>query len=106
MRVRHLVLACAAVTPEGAGAAPTVETRRPRGRFSNLRLSNLLVVIVDMEKMNKLFVTGGAGFIGSAFVRLVLAEIPGCEVVNFDALTYAGNLDNLAGLEDVGRHRF
>ena len=59
-----------------------------------------------MEKMNKLFVTGGAGFIGSAFVRLVLKEIPACEVVNFDALTYAGNLDNLAGLEDVERHRF
>ena len=58
-----------------------------------------------MEKMKKLFVTGGAGFIGSAFVRLVLAEIPACEVVNFDALTYAGNLDNLEGL-DVARHRF
>ncbi|HEU4597147.1 MAG TPA: dTDP-glucose 4,6-dehydratase [Pyrinomonadaceae bacterium] len=56
--------------------------------------------------MKKIFVTGGAGFIGSAFVRLVLSEIPACEVVNFDALTYAGNLDNLAGLEDAERHRF
>src|SRR5256714_15331974 len=55
--------------------------------------------------MKKLFVTGGAGFIGSAFVRLALAEIPGCRVVNFDALTYAGNLDNLEGF-DEGRHRF
>ncbi|MBA3240554.1 MAG: dTDP-glucose 4,6-dehydratase [Acidobacteria bacterium] len=55
--------------------------------------------------MKKLFVTGGAGFIGSAFVRLVLAEIPACEVVNFDALTYAGNLDNLEGI-DGARHRF
>jgi dTDP-glucose 4,6-dehydratase len=55
--------------------------------------------------MHKLFVTGGAGFIGSAFVRLALAEMPGCEVVNFDALTYAGNLDNLQGL-DPDRHRF
>lgn len=52
----------------------------------------------------KLFVTGGAGFIGSAFVRLVLDEVPGCTVVNFDALTYAGNPDNLAGL-DPARHR-
>jgi dTDP-glucose 4,6-dehydratase len=59
-----------------------------------------------MEKMKKLFVTGGAGFIGSAFVRLVLEEVPQCEVVNFDALTYAGNLDNLAGLEGASRHRF
>jgi dTDP-glucose 4,6-dehydratase len=51
------------------------------------------------------FVTGGAGFIGSAFVRLVLREEPSCRVTNFDALTYAGNLDNLQGLDD-GRHRF
>ncbi|HEV2763691.1 MAG TPA: dTDP-glucose 4,6-dehydratase [Pyrinomonadaceae bacterium] len=55
--------------------------------------------------MRKLFVTGGAGFIGSAFVRLVLEEVRGCEVTNFDALTYAGNLDNLEGL-DPARHRF
>ena len=51
------------------------------------------------------FVTGGAGFIGSAFVRLVLDECPDTEVVNYDALTYAGNLDNLKGLDGV-RHRF
>jgi dTDP-glucose 4,6-dehydratase len=53
----------------------------------------------------KIFVTGGAGFIGSAFVRLALAESPACRIVNFDALTYAGNLDNLRGL-DEDRHRF
>ena len=55
--------------------------------------------------MSKLFITGGAGFIGSAFVRLLLNERPGIELINFDALTYAGNLDNLADLES-GRHHF
>ena len=55
--------------------------------------------------MKRLFVTGGAGFIGSAFIRLVLEEGRDYEVVNYDALTYAGNLDNLAGL-DERRHRF
>ena len=55
--------------------------------------------------MRRFFVTGGAGFIGSAFVRLLLDEIPSCEVATFDALTYAGNLDNLDGL-DKSRHHF
>jgi nucleoside-diphosphate-sugar epimerase len=53
----------------------------------------------------KILVTGGAGFIGSAFVRLVVAET-GFEVVNLDKLTYAGNLENLAQVESCGRYRF
>jgi dTDP-glucose 4,6-dehydratase len=55
--------------------------------------------------MRKLFVTGGAGFIGSTFVRLALEANPNREIINFDALTYAGNLDNLKGL-DQRRHTF
>lgn len=55
--------------------------------------------------MKKIFVTGGAGFIGSEFVRLVLNETSDIEIINFDALTYAGNLDNLQGLDET-RHKF
>ncbi|HEX8284159.1 MAG TPA: dTDP-glucose 4,6-dehydratase [Pyrinomonadaceae bacterium] len=58
-----------------------------------------------MDDLKNIFVTGGAGFIGSAFVRLLLDELPGAAVVNFDALTYAGNPDNLKGIADE-RHRF
>ena len=57
------------------------------------------------EKLN-LFVTGGAGFIGSAFVRLLLEEFETVEVTNFDALTYAGNPDNLKGSCEDPRHHF
>ena len=50
------------------------------------------------------FITGGAGFIGSAFVRLLLKENPSCDITNFDALTYAGNMDNLEGLSSDNHH--
>jgi dTDP-glucose 4,6-dehydratase len=55
--------------------------------------------------MLKFFVTGGAGFIGSAFIRLALAELADCHITNFDALTYAGNPDNLTNL-DESRYNF
>lgn len=55
--------------------------------------------------MKRIFVTGGAGFIGSAFIRLVLDENPEVEIINYDGLTYAGNLDNLIGV-DESRHTF
>jgi dTDP-glucose 4,6-dehydratase len=51
-------------------------------------------------------VTGGCGFIGSNFIRYVLESDPQASIVNFDALTYAGNLANLADLKDNPRYRF
>jgi dTDP-glucose 4,6-dehydratase len=56
--------------------------------------------------MPTLFVTGGCGFIGSNFVRHLLATDPGVAVINFDCLTYAGNLANLADLAGHPRYRF
>ncbi|MCS7024603.1 MAG: dTDP-glucose 4,6-dehydratase [Bryobacteraceae bacterium] len=54
----------------------------------------------------KLLVTGGAGFIGSAFIRLVIREFRQYQVLNLDKLTYAGNLENLAAVQDSPRYRF
>jgi dTDP-glucose 4,6-dehydratase len=55
--------------------------------------------------MKTIVVTGGAGFIGSAFVRYQLRTHPDVSIINFDKLTYAGNLDNVKGC-DPERHRF
>ena len=55
--------------------------------------------------MGKYFITGGAGFIGSAFVRIVLDQEADAEIINFDALTYAGNLENLSDVNSE-RHTF
>jgi dTDP-glucose 4,6-dehydratase len=56
--------------------------------------------------MRRFIVTGGAGFIGSNFVRLFLREHPDYTVTVLDKLTYAGNLDNLKELEGESRFRF
>jgi dTDP-glucose 4,6-dehydratase len=54
----------------------------------------------------KILVTGGAGFIGSNFVQMVLSEQADTLVVNLDKLTYAGNLENLVGFIDRPNHKF
>src|SRR5262245_53227892 len=53
----------------------------------------------------KILVTGGAGFIGSAFVRMLIGETDH-RVTNLDKLTYAGNLEHLIGIENSPRYRF
>jgi dTDP-glucose 4,6-dehydratase len=54
----------------------------------------------------KILVTGGAGFIGSNFIRYFLQKHPQYHIVNLDKLTYAGNLDNLSEIEDHSHYRF
>jgi len=54
----------------------------------------------------KVLVTGGAGFIGSNFIRHLFTARPGVEIVNLDKLTYAGNAENLADIEGNPRYRF
>ena len=54
----------------------------------------------------KLLVTGGAGFIGSNFIRYWIKNHPDDEIVNFDKLTYAGNFENLKDVEPFPNYAF
>jgi dTDP-glucose 4,6-dehydratase len=54
----------------------------------------------------KILVTGGAGFIGSNFIRHMLGKYPDYQIVNLDKLTYAGNPENLRDIENDSRYRF
>jgi dTDP-glucose 4,6-dehydratase len=56
--------------------------------------------------MGTIFVTGGAGFIGSNFIRYWLGRYPEDVVINYDALTYAGNLENLADVNETAGPRY
>ncbi len=56
--------------------------------------------------MQNILVTGGAGFIGSHFIRYLLREYPSYKIVNLDALRYSGNLDNLRDIEGDPRYTF
>jgi dTDP-glucose 4,6-dehydratase len=56
--------------------------------------------------MHKLLITGGAGFIGSHVVRLMVEKYPHYHIVNLDALTYAGNLENLRDVENAPNYTF
>jgi len=54
----------------------------------------------------KILVTGGAGFIGSNFIRYLLVQHPDYQIINLDKLTYAGNLDNLSDVENPPHYKF
>ena len=54
----------------------------------------------------KLMVAGGAGFIGSNFIHYMLETHPDYEIINYDKLTYAGNLDNLKDIESNPHYHF
>ena len=56
--------------------------------------------------MKNILVTGGAGFIGSNFIRYLLKNEPDIKIINLDALTYAGSVENLTELPDPTRHHF
>ena len=56
--------------------------------------------------MTTIFITGGAGFIGSNFVRYIIKKYPDFKIINLDKLTYAGNLENLRDIENNSNYTF
>jgi len=60
----------------------------------------------DQPSTRKILVTGGAGFIGSNFIHYWMQHYPQDRIINLDALTYAGNLDNLSDIEAANNYQF
>ncbi len=55
---------------------------------------------------SRMLITGGAGFIGSNFIRYLLEKYPTCKIINLDKLTYAGNLNSLKDIEKSKNYTF
>jgi dTDP-glucose 4,6-dehydratase len=68
-------------------------------------IAKLNIIIYHINNM-KILVTGGAGFIGSNFIRYILKKYRDYEIVNLDKLTYAGNLENLKDIEENYNNRY
>ena len=60
----------------------------------------------ENREFKTLLVTGGAGFIGSNFIRYMVRKYDGYKIINLDKLTYAGNLENLKDVEDIKNYKF
>lgn len=69
------------------------------------RLTDVIRMADDIE-YESILVTGGCGFIGSNFIKLILDRYPSTDVVNLDLLTYAGNKENLRDIEGNPRYHF
>jgi dTDP-glucose 4,6-dehydratase len=69
-------------------------------------LSVVCLQFNGMENQRNILITGGAGFIGSHVVRLFITKYPQYNIVNLDALTYAGNLENLRDIEHSPNYKF
>ena len=62
--------------------------------------------ILEDRKFKTILVTGGAGFIGSNFIRYMVKKYPEYKIINLDKLTYAGNLENLKSIDDKPNYKF